>query len=79
MKIVIIDTSALIRFYIPDGTLPGNLEESIHSAWRGESTIMAPELLLAEAAQVLLKKEKSGFLQPQEADDILASILELPD
>lgn len=78
MRIVVLDTSALIRFYVPDGELPEGLEKSIESAWRSESILMAPELIFAEAAQVLWKKEKAGFIQAADADEILSSIMELP-
>ena len=78
MKIVVIDTSALIRFYVPDGDLPEELEKIIDSAWHAETILMVPELFFAEAAQVLLKKEKAGFLKREEVDEILSSIMELP-
>jgi len=44
MKIVI-DTSALIRFYVPDGDLPEELEKTIDSAWHADTVIVVPELL----------------------------------
>ncbi len=53
MKIVVVDTTALIRPYIPDGPIPDGLEEHIASAWRAETTLIEPELVLAEFAQVL--------------------------
>ena len=78
MKIYVIDTSALIRFYIPDGPCPILLEESIDSAFKAETTLIMPELALAEAGQVLLKKEKSEYLTQAEVDEIITAILELP-
>lgn len=78
MKATVIDTSALLRFYIPDGPLPDGLEATVESALRSEVTLLAPELALAEAAQVLLKKQQAGLLKTAEANDILAALLDLP-
>ena len=78
MKIIVLDTSAIIRLYVPDGPLPDGLEGHITSAWRGETALFAPELALAEVAQVLWKKEQAGHLNSSEVDEILFSILELP-
>jgi predicted nucleic acid-binding protein len=74
----VLDTSALIRLYIPDGEIPSGLEEALRAAWRAERIILIPELALAEAAQVLLKKESAGYITDTEADEILSNILELP-
>ena len=78
MKIVVLDTSAIIRLYVPDGPLPDGLEEHVTSSWKGETALLVPELALAECAQVLWKKEQAGYLNSSEVDQILSSILELP-
>jgi len=78
VKIIILDTSAIIRLYVPDGPLPNGLEEHVTSAWRGETALFTPELALAEIAQVLWKKEQAGYLNSSEVDEILFSILEIP-
>ncbi len=78
MKGYVIDTSALIRLYVPDGPLPEELEAAVEAAWRSDAALIVPELALAEAAQVLRKKEKAGFLQPAETEEILSSLLLLP-
>lgn len=78
MKIFVIDTSALIRLYVPDGPLPKGLKEHIGSAWRAETILMIPELALAEVAQVLWKKEQAGYIKPYEVDEIISAVLELP-
>jgi len=78
MKIVIVDTSALIRLYVPDGPIPDGLEEHLAAAWRGETILMIPELALAEFAQVLWKKEQAGYLRSSEVDEIIEALLELP-
>ena len=78
MKTFVIDTSALIRLYIPDGLIPQDLERIIDSAWRTETALLVPELVMAETGQVLLKKEKAGYLNVEEVDEIMTAILELP-
>ena len=78
MKGFVVDTSALIRLYVPDGPLPEGLEAAVEAAWRSDAALIVPELALAEAAQVLRKKELAGFLQPEETEEILASLLLLP-
>ena len=50
----------------------------VASAWKAEVAIMIPELALAEAAQVLWKKEKEGYINKTEVDEIISAILELP-
>lgn len=74
----VIDTSALIRLYVPDGPLPDGLESAVDLAARGDGVLMAPELLLAEVAQVLLKKERAGFLTSAEVVEIQRAADELP-
>ena len=78
MKIVVVDTSALIRLYVPDGPIPDGLEECLATAWTGETTLMIPELALAEFVQVLWKKEQAGYLESSEVYEIVAALLELP-
>lgn len=78
MRQYILDTSAVIRLFVPDGPLPEGLESAVECAWRGDALLLAPELLLVEAAQVLHKKELRGFLSTKEVDSILTAILALP-
>jgi len=78
MKSFVVDTSALIRLYVPDGPLPDGLEEAVDLAWRGEAALLAPELALVEAAQVLRKKERAGYLATEESDAVLGEIAGLP-
>ena len=74
----VVDTSALIRLFIPDGPLPDGFEEFLRGVERGLNTAIAPELLMAESANVLIKKRKSDELTATESDQLLASIMELP-
>ncbi len=78
MKIIVTDTSALIRLYLPDDPISDQFEDHVESAWRGETVIMVPEIALAEVAQVLWKKQQSGYISQSEADEVLAAVLTLP-
>ena len=78
MNSVVVDTSALMRLYLPDGPLPDDLENQVDSAWKGNSILLAPELILAEAGQVIWKKQQAGLIDTKEADQIMAAILEVP-
>jgi predicted nucleic acid-binding protein len=78
MTVAVVDTSALIRLYVPDGPLPPGLEDAIEDAWQGDGVLMMPELALAEAAQVLWKKEQRGAMTPAEVGEVLEAILDLP-
>ncbi len=73
--IVVVDTSALIRLYIPDGPMPDGLVHALQEAERGNVRVLAPELLLAEAAQVLHKKRVRRLISADECKDILNQLL----
>ncbi len=74
----VIDTSALMRLFIPDGDLPDRLGAAVAGAERGNDALLAPELVLAEAGQVLHKKRRNGLLTGEELDEIAAGIQALP-
>jgi predicted nucleic acid-binding protein len=74
----VIDTSALMRFFIPDGPLPVGLEPALRNAAKGEASLIAPELILAESGQVLHKKRRQKLLEADELDALLDSLLDLP-
>lgn len=73
-----VDTSALMRLYIPDGPVPDGLRKALQNAERGNDTLIAPELILAEAGQVLHKKRAEGVVSDEETEALLDSILALP-
>ena len=50
----VVDTSALIRLFVPDGPVVEGLEAFMTGVERGLNSALAPELLLAEAANVVL-------------------------
>ena len=74
----VVDTSALIRLFIPDGPLPDGFEDFLRDVERGLNTAIAPELLMAESANVLNKKRKTDELTATESDQLLTGIIELP-
>ncbi len=76
--IAVIDTSALMRLFIPDGPAIPELEPAIAEAERGETLLLAPELVWAEAAQVLLKKQRAKLLSATEADELWQALAALP-
>lgn len=76
--IAVIDTSALIRLFIPDGLVPQGQEKFFIGVESGLNTAIAPELILAETANVLLKKERAGELSKEEGQQLLKDINDLP-
>ncbi len=74
----VVDTSALIRLFVPDGPLPNDFEGFLRGVERGLNTAIAPELLLAEAANVINKKQISKELSESESDQLFSDILSLP-
>ncbi len=76
--IAVIDTSALLRLFVPDGPVPDGLEEFFRGVEKGNNAALAPELLLAEAGNVLNKKAMAGLLTLEERSSLLADILDMP-
>lgn len=78
MNRYVLDTSAVMRLYIPDGPIPPAMAPAITAARAGLATLSSPELLLVEVGHVLRKKEAQGILSASEASEILSAVLELP-
>ncbi len=74
----VVDTSALIRVFIPDGPMPDGLEAFLRGAESGAHVALAPELMLAEAGSVLHKKQRRGELSIEEADILTGLIQSMP-
>jgi len=74
----VIDTSALIRLYIPDGSIPKGLEAFLRDVERGNHIAIAPELLLVECASVLNKMRKINELAEEESIQLMNDILSMP-
>ena len=74
----VVDTSALIRLFVPDGPLPDNFSEFMRGVERGINRAIAPELLVAEAANVINKKRTSKELTGSESVHLLSDLLAVP-
>jgi predicted nucleic acid-binding protein len=74
----VVDTSALIRLFVPDGPVPQGLEAFFRKVAMGLGRALAPELLAAEAANVILKKLQRGELAMDEARSLLKDVMVMP-
>ena len=74
----VVDTSALIRLFVPDGPVHPDIESALQRAASGTDVVLAPHLLLAEAANVLLRKRRRGELSAQELGELLQAVESLP-
>ncbi len=74
----VVDTSALIRLFVPDGPMPDGFDDFLRGVERGINAAIAPELLVAETANVVNKKRLSGELSENESDRLLADLLSVP-
>lgn len=74
----VIDTSALIRLFVPDGPMHPEVETALNKAASGAELVLAPQLLLVEAANVLLRKRRRGELSSQELRELLEAVGSLP-
>ncbi len=78
MRQVVVDTSALVRLYVPDGPMPEALPSLVAAATRAEVILLAPELWWAELGQVLWRKETAGLLRAAEVDLVVEAASQLP-
>ena len=74
----VIDTSALVRLFIPDGPVHPDVEAAFRRVAVGADSILAPQLLLAEATNVILRKQRRGELSAEELRELLPAIEALP-
>lgn len=78
MKTIVLDTSALMRLFIPDGAVPDGLEQLILDAEKDDVALLAPSLIIIESAQVVFKKWHQGLLTKDEAESLFKDIQSLP-
>jgi predicted nucleic acid-binding protein len=76
--IAVVDTSVVIRLFIPDGPVPKGVEVLLQGVESGDHVAIAPELMLAEAANVLHKKQLRGEISGPEASELAHLIAGLP-
>lgn len=74
----VIDTSPLIRLFVPDGPIHPEVETALNQASSGAAVVFAPQLILVEAANVLLRKKRRGELTGQELGELLLAVKSLP-
>lgn len=74
----VIDTSALVRLFVPDGPVHAEAEAAFRRVATGADAILAPQLMLAEAANVLLHKQRRGELSADELRELLTAVEALP-
>ncbi|TXF13806.1 type II toxin-antitoxin system VapC family toxin [Pelomicrobium methylotrophicum] len=74
----VVDTSAIVRLFVPDGSLHPEIEAAMNRAMHGADVVLAPDLMLAESANVLLRKRRRGELSSDEARTIIEAIASLP-
>jgi len=74
----VVDASALVRLFIPDGPIPEMFEPFLSGVEQGNNVAIAPELLIAESANVLDRKRKRGEITDAESSSLLADMLSLP-
>ena len=76
--IAILDTSAFLRLFIPDGPVPIGLEEVMRGVERGENTAIAPAHMLAEACNVANRKRLEGMLSGEETLELVRLMCRMP-
>jgi len=76
--IAVVDTSAVLRLFIPDGPIPDGLEKFFRGVETGSNTAIAPELLMVEALSVVIKKQRRNELSPDEATALISLLKQMP-
>jgi len=74
----VFDSSAVLRLFIPDGPIPEGMEQFLRGVETGDNFALAPELMLAEIANVLHKKSLRDEINDDEGDQLLILIQRLP-
>jgi len=78
MMTYVLDASAWIRLFVPDGPIPAGLEEAVGGAERGEAILTAPDLALVEIAHVLHRKRAAGGIPAEEFARLWKDVRRLP-
>ena len=78
MKLYVLDASAWIRLFIPDGPTPAGLEEAAEDVQQGIADFVAPELILIEAAHALAKMRQRNAITPSEREALWRDMRRTP-
>jgi predicted nucleic acid-binding protein len=73
MSSVVVDASVLIKLYINEVGSP-----EAEQAVKGADLLLAPDLLLAETANILWKYVRRSELSASDANQLLGDILQMP-
>lgn len=73
MSGVVVDGSVAVKWFIPE-----DLTERATALLEGPVELLAPDLLFAEAGDILWKKVARGEIGPRDARDVLAALVRLP-
>lgn len=76
--IAVVDTSAVLRLFIPDGPIPDGLERFFRGVETGSNIAIAPELLMVEATNVVIKKQRRNELSLGEAKALISLLKQMP-
>lgn len=76
---LVIDASVLVKFYVPE-ILSGRAERLLTDVEKGHIDLSAPDLIYAEAGNILWKKQRLKELTRSEVEEITSTsaILSLP-
>lgn len=74
----VLDASAWLRLFVPDGPLPDGLEDAVRRAEQGDALLSAPDLAWVEMAHALHRKRTTGWLTDQEFGEVWTDLRRLP-
>ena len=73
-----LDASAWVRLFTGDGPVAPSLERALLEVDRGQASLVAPELILVEAAHALGRKRQLGILSTDEEARLWRDMRALP-
>ena len=76
--IAVVDTSALMRLFLPDGPVPEGLDAFFRGVENGSNIAIAPELLIVESVNVVLKKQQQNELSDSDANGLISLLQQMP-
>ena len=74
----VLDASAWIRLFVPDGPVPVGLAEAVQKAEGGEAVLAAPDLVLVEIAHAMHRKRAAGLFARADFARLWADLRRLP-